>query len=269
MARRMMGPFVALVICLAVVGSALAAAPPPKSISRSRAISQALAFTGFPRKAVSTATQCTVTDPSAQVFPIEKRSVWEVTFEKVDLSFPDVKGDVRKNPTLHTVSVWVDASDGSLIKLFTPPPKEGGIKKMVGPGHREFLAGNNYQFKLTAAPPPRPFVRALTAQGARRLGGGVEAKEVVAYYGLLTHLRGPEPYTDRPAWVIFLGGVKEHFVSGGPPPRPGQAPRPEALGTEVMAMVDATTDKSLGSFMTGGPAETPPAEAAPAEEKKP
>jgi hypothetical protein len=77
------------------------------------------------------------------------------------------------------------------------------------------------------------------------------AKEIVAYYGLLTdELDIERKMVGRPAWFIYLArisGPSSPAVPAGAPPHP----RPPA--TEALVVLDATTGEWHRGIETGKP----------------
>jgi len=244
------GPAAALVVALVFACAACAAEPPGTPVStRSEAVALASAYTGLSQEAAASAARREVTDASVPVFEVRERAVWEVVFEGVRISVPDREGGERENPNIGTVSVWIDAQTGALLKAFTPKPAEGGLELMAGERHRAHLLGNGLILREFSTPPAKALVSALTFADSEFPGCVPEAKEIVAYYGLLTDKLDIErKWVDRPAWFIYLGGISEPLASGGPP---GAPPRPPA--TEALVVVDGTTGEWYMSSLAGKP----------------
>ena len=247
-----LGPAAVLVVALLFACAASCAAEPsggPVS-TRSEAVALASAYTGLSQEAAASAARREVTDASAPVFEVRERAVWEVVFEGVRISVPDREGGERENPNIHTVSVWIDAQTGALVKAFTPKPAEGALELMAGERQRAHLLGNGLILREFSTPPAKALVSALAfADSTRLLGSVPEAKEIVAYYGLLTDKRDVErKMVDRPAWFIYLGGISCSSYTGGPP---GAPPLPPA--TEGLVMLDATTGESYMTSLSGKP----------------
>ena len=245
---------VSLGVVLSVVGGHAAKV---STISKQKAIRQAVTFTGFSEKYIISATQAIVSDPSAQVFPIEKRPVWEVTFDKVYLSVSAPGQKPVYNPDLHTVITWIDAETGALINLFPPPSLTGGIELMVGKQQRGWLTSNGVTFTTTPTKPDRPFLSMLAPMNTKQRDVVMQAKEIVAYYGLVTDTMGTpeEQLKDRPAWFVFFGGVDQIFSSSGPDVPPDQIKPTPPKATEVMLLMDAIDSRCHFTYLSGGPVE--------------
>jgi len=228
--------------------AACAAEPPGTPVStRSEAVALASAYTGLSRETAASAARREVTDGSAPVFEVRERPVWEVVFEGVRISVPDREGGERGNPNIDTVSVWIDAQTGALLKAFTPKPAEGGLTIGAGDRERARLSGNGLFLREFSTPPAKALMSALTFADSEFPGCVPEAKEIVAYYGLLTdELDIERRVVDRPAWFIYLGGISQPFSSGGPPGAPPTPP-----GTQALVVVDATTGEWYTTFLDG------------------
>jgi len=239
------------VVLLVFAGAAACAAEPPGTpvSTRSEAVALASAYTGLSQEAAAGAARREVTDASAPVFEVRERAVWEVVFEGVRISVPDRKGGERENPNIDTVCVWIDAQTGALLKAFTPRPAEGGLELKVGDRERATLLGNGLILREFSTPPAKALMLALAFAEAVLPGHGAvpEAKEIVAYYGLLTDkLDIEQKVVDRPAWFIYLAGVNVPPPSGGPPGGPGASP-----ATEVLVVLFADTGEEYTIFGVG------------------
>jgi len=239
-------------VALCVFACAACAAEPSGGPvgTRSEAVRLARAYTGLSEEMAASAARREVTDASAPVFEVRERAVWEVVFEGVRISVPDREGRERENPNIDTVSVWIDAQTGALLKAFTPKPAEGRLELLVGERERGMLSGNGLALREFSTPPAKALMSALAfADSTPLLGSVPEAKEIVAYYGLLTDKRDVErKMVDRPAWFIYLGGISCSSHTGGPP---GAPPLPPA--TEGLVMLDATTGESYMISLSGKP----------------
>lgn len=244
-----LGPAAALVVVLAFACAAACAAEPsgtPVS-TRSEAVALASAYTGLSQEAAASAARREVTDASVPVFEVRERAVWEVVFEGVRVSAPDREGEERENPNIDTVSVWIDAQTGALVKAFTPKPAEGGLTIGAGDRERARLSGNGLFLNEASTPPAKALMSALAFADSEFPGCVPQAKEIVAYYGLLTDkLDMEQRVVDRPAWFIYLGGISRPFSSGGPP---RAAPSPPA--TQALVVLDATTGEWHAAFLDG------------------
>ncbi len=239
-----LGPPAALVVLLVFACAACAAEPSGTPVStRSEAVGLARAYTGLSEETAASAARREVTDASAPVFEVRERPVWEVVFEGVRISAPDREGGERENPNIDTVSVWIDAQTGALVKAFTPKPAEGGLTIGAGDRERARLSGNGLFLSEVSAPPGKALMSALAFAKARMRGYVPEAKEIVAYYGLLTdELDIERKWVDRPAWFIYLGGISQPFPAGpyGSPPLPP--------ATQALVVLDATTGEWHAAF---------------------
>jgi len=238
-------------VALCVFACAACAAEPPGGpvSTRSEAVGLARAYTGLSQEAAATAKRREVTDASAPVFEIRERAVWEVVFEGVRISVPDREGGERENPNIDTVSVWIDAQTGALLKAFTPKPAEGGLELMAGERQKASLLGNGLILSEVSTPPAKALMSALAFAEAVLPGHGAvpDAKEIVAYYGLLTDkLDIEQKVVDRPAWFIYLAGANVPPPSGGPPGGPGASP-----ATEVLVVLFADTGEEYTIFGVG------------------
>jgi hypothetical protein len=230
--------------------AACAAEPPGGPVStRSEAVALASAYTGLSPETVASAARREVTDASAPVFEIRERAVWEVVFEGVRISAPDREGEERENPNIDTVCVWIDAQTGALVKAFTPKPAEGGLERLVGDRERAALSGNGLVLSEFSTPPAKPLMSAL-AFPESHFGRWVPvAKEIVAYYGLLTdELDIERKMVGRPAWFIYLARISG---SSSPAVPYGAPPHPPA--TEALVVLDATTGEWHTATETGKP----------------
>jgi hypothetical protein len=190
-----------------------------------------------------------VTEASAPVFEVRERAVWEVVFEGVRISVPDREGGERENPNIDTVSVWIDAQTGALVKAFTPKPAEGGLERLVGDRQRAHLLSNGLILREFSTPPAKPLMSALSFPESHFGRWVPVAKEIVAYYGLLTdELDIERKMVGRPAWFIFLArtsGPSSPAVPYGAPPHPP--------ATEALVVLDATTGEWHTAIETGKP----------------
>ena len=211
----------------------------PSVFSASEARTRAAEVTGLSAKAIQSASRRTVTDVSAP-FEIRSLPVWEVAFGGVKL------GENRK---IGSLRVWLDSRDGTLVKVFSPHPREGGLELVVGPEEREGLEASGVRFTKLSTPPKLPLGQVLAHQQSGMLTDLPQAREVVAYYGLYCD-RLPEdnPVVDRPAWFVYLGGIKHALPSG-----PMTAPSRGAFASEMLAAVDAVTGQQHTALYTGRP----------------
>ena len=245
-----LGPAAALVVLLVFACAAWAAGPSGTPVStRSEAVALASAYTGLSPETAASAARREVTDASAPVFEIRERAVWEVVFEGLRISVPDREGEERENPNIDTVSVWIDAQTGALLKAFTPKPAEGGLERLVGDRQRAHLLGNGLILSEFSTPPGKALMSALAFAKARMRSDVPEAKEIVAYYGLLTdELDIERKMVGRPAWFICLArisGPSSPAVPYGAPPHPP--------ATEALVVLDATTGEWHTAIETGKP----------------
>jgi hypothetical protein len=240
---------------LYVVLSALPAAAGPVA-SRAGAAARAVGYTGFPADAVTSIARRVVTDLSSPVLDISSRRVWEVVFSDVNVSVsgPGGKGGVTVN--LPSVRVWLDAQTGALVKAATPAPAHGGLSIQTGEKERALVAGNGISLKESPALPAKPLAAALAIANTQLLGSVVQAKEIVAYFGLMTDTMPiTEAVYDKPAWLIYLGGVNQPFSSSGPSGNPS----PPGPATEALVMLDATTGEWHETWLAGRALTPPPA----------
>jgi hypothetical protein len=240
---------VAAVVVLLVFACAAACAAESSGTpvsTRSEAVALASAYTGLSAETAASAARREVTDASAPVFEIRERAVWEVVFEGVRISVPDREGGERENPNIDAVSVWIDAQTGVLVKAFAPKPAEGGLERKIGDRERAHLLGNGLILSELSTPPAKALMSALAFAKATMRGYVPEAKEIVAYYGLLTDERDVErKWVDRPAWFIYLGGISQPFP-GGP-----IGSTPLAPATQALVVLDATTGERHRAFFDG------------------
>jgi len=246
-----LGPAAALVVLLVFAcAAACAAEPSGGSVStRSEAVALASAYTGLSQEAVGSAARREVTDASAPVFEIRERAVWEVVFEGVRISVADREGGERENPNIDTVSVWIDAQTGALLKAFTPKPTEGGLELMAGERQKASLLGNGLILREFSTPPAKALVSALACVDSALPDCVPQANEIVAYYGLLTdELDIERKWVDRPAWFIYLArtsGSSSPAVPYGAPPHPP--------ATQALVVLDATTGEWHKGVLFGKP----------------
>lgn len=233
---------VALVLPCGGAGAATgvpAAAPVPIR-THSEAAVRANAYTGFPVSTAVTVSRQQVTDPSAPVADVRARSVWEVTFENVSLK--------KTNPNIRSMRAWIDAQTGALVKAFTPKPADDGLRSFVGPLVRVRLSQCGMTWRTTWITPPKPLATVLPLVGDSRLRGSIlQAREIVAYFALLTRPPGvEEKVVDRPVWVLLLGGINQPAPSQGPIGGPGVGPV-----TEALVLLDAETGQWYWVAETG------------------
>ena len=252
----MRGRIIVLVsVLLAAAGSAflLAALNAGESAAgvvttASDAVTLASAYTGLPEDAAASAVERVVTDASVPVFEVKDLPVWEVTYEGITIAVPGPEGKEEQNPNIHTVTVWVDRETGALIKVFTPTPAEGALTDLVGPAQAGMLSGNGFTLKAAPEAPGKPLLAALPGVHMQFPGAVMQAKQMGAYYGLLTRKLGLETrFVDRPAWLVYLGGVSQPFASTGPA---GGPPRPPVVGSEALVILDATSGRPLSALLT-------------------
>jgi len=216
--------------------------------SRTQAIARASAYTGLAADRAATAIRKRVTDHSAQVNDISARLVWEVAFTDVPLSAAHPSGEKERNPTVHSIRVWIDAKTGALVQAFTPHPSEGGLVRMLGHSQRAALAGNGKSLRDSPVIPAKSLKAALASVTGRLPKAIPQATEIRAYFGLFTDRFSVEKkVVDRPTWIIYLGGVNLPFSSSGPPGHTGPPP----IATECLVMLDAETGASYGEWLTG------------------
>jgi hypothetical protein len=215
-------------------------------ITQAEAIARATAYTGLPVASVTTATQKQVTDPSVPVADVLNRDVWEVTFTGVTISAYPPAEEAKANPNIHTMRVWLDAQNGALVRAFTPKPPDGGLSRMTGARERGMLSANGLSLSMATVPPAKPLMSILPLVDRALRGSIAQARELVAYFGLLNDTRPTERVIDRPAWLVYLGGISQPFTSGGPIGGPGVGP-----ATEALVVLDATTGEWHTTFLTG------------------
>jgi hypothetical protein len=221
----------------------------PRAFTASEARRRAIEITGLPGKAVKSVSQRTVTDVSAP-FEIKDLPVWEVVFEGVKLTGKCLDGRVSRNRKISSLHVWVDRRTGALVKVFSPPPRQGGLKLMLGPKHSSGLGENGVSLGLLPGIPKRSLTRTLASPGSGLPESLPQVTELTAYYGLFSHtLPANAPVVDKPAWFIYLGGVNHGMPSG-----PFNAPRRDAYASEMLAVLDASTGKSYLTELVGEPA---------------
>jgi hypothetical protein len=213
------------------------------------AVALAAAYTGLPDTGATSAVQRMVTDPSVPVFDVTDRSVWEVVFSDVTISVPGPDGAVEDNANIHEVHVWLDSQTGTLVKVSTPHPTEGGLTIKVGTRERQHLTGNRITVRPWAVIPAIPFLPALSLANAELVRSVPQAKEIVAYYGMMTDSMPACQLLDRPSWLVYVAGISVP-VPYGPPQGPGTPPASEAL-----VILDAETGAWHLTFLSGGPAE--------------
>ncbi|MCJ7821551.1 MAG: hypothetical protein MUQ26_00460, partial [Armatimonadetes bacterium] len=120
---------------------------------------------------------------------------------------------------------------------------------MAGERQKASLLGNGLILREFSTPPAKALMSALTFADSEFPGCVPEAKEIVAYYGLLTdELDIERKWVDRPAWFIYLGGISRQLRFGGPI---GSPPPPPA--TEALLVLDATTGECHKGVLFGKP----------------
>lgn len=137
------------------------------------------------------------------------------------------------------------------MKVFSPHPREGGLELMLRPGHRSDPENSDRSLGLLSVAPKLPLRRVLVQKESGVWLDLPKADEIVAYYGLYRD-RLPEdhPVADRPAWFVYLGGIKHALPSG-----PMNAPPRDAFASEMLAVVDAVTGQQYAALYTGPPTE--------------
>ena len=243
----------ALVASLTLMTLSLAVAQPPNGpvITAADAVRLASACTGLPDKNAASAAELEITDSSVPLFEVTALPVWEIRYDDVKIAVPQPDGEDRENPNLHTIHVWIRRDTGALVRVFTPTPGEGALALTLGPQNAAFLSDNGLSVKASPETPVKPLVAVLPMVDACKPGSVLQARHIIASYGLVTYRAGQETLlADRPAWFVHLGGVSQPFTSGGSMLVRG-APAPVA--SEMLVILDAATGESLETYLVGGP----------------
>lgn len=237
-------------VCVLVV-SAYRARPAAGEIpSPEEAISLASSYTGLPYSPEASAVERVVSDPSSPLLPIENLPVWEVSYEGVTLAFPQQDGSLRENRDIHSMRVWIDRQSGALLKVFSPVPRQGGLRLLIPPEENGLLETNGVSLKTLAVAPEKPLLSTLVLSSSGLSASVPQAREIVAYFGLFSKkLPVNEQIIDRPAWLVYLGGINQAFSSRGP----FGAAQSASNASEMVVALDATTGQRYVTFLAGGP----------------
>lgn len=190
-----------------------------------------------------------ITDHSNPLMELDRRPVWEAVVDGVDISIQNPGEAKRQNKNINRLSVMIDDKTGALLKVFSPKPQADGLKILSAKSLHDY---ETITMKPTTIMPKMSLLQVLKAEKPDTMAGGViEAKELVAYYGLVT--RNSTQIKDVPCWVVLIGGIRQPFISSGPVPAPGQPARETHYGNEAFIVINANTGKFLSSHMTGPP----------------
>ena len=177
---------------------------------------------------------------------VTKRPAWKVEFEQIEILAKNREGVLQKNPHISSLTVLIDAQNGALLRVSSPERGLGGLLDRTADRPEVYVPGGGLVLKATSVMPKVPFMQALSIASDRLGRFAPQAKEVVAYFGLMTNLfslRMDNKVVDRPFWIIIAGGLDGGGFSM-PPGSPGPPPRVR----QSFVAVDAET----GEWYTGG-----------------
>jgi len=175
-----------------------------------------------------------------------KRLAWKVEFEGIEILGKNREGVLQKNPNISSITVLIDAQNGAALKVFSPERGLGGLLERTADRPELYLPGSSLVLKSASRAPTVPFMKALSIASDRLGRFAPQAKEVVAYFGLMTdllRLRIDDKVVDRPFWIIIAGGLDGGGFSM-PPGSPGPPPRVRQSYVAV--------DAESGEWYTGG-----------------
>lgn len=246
--KRLRVPMAATLV-LAVVGFAphypvVAAAL--SEITEADALKRALEYTGLavqPQVTLSAERTAVPADEDVPFLRLGGKPAWRVSLSNVRLVVRGPDGKPYENPRISRLHVWIDTTDGRLLKIespfpgdVTPTTRRSIPERETGVEHR----GERYE-GLPAELPRINFMQALQSV-AEGFGGTVTAKQIEGLYVLVRHLTPHEtpllPCRDTPCprWVITLRYLPPW---GRLPPEPGAF-------EHHRHQVDPSTGKYLG-----------------------
>lgn len=195
-----------------------------------------------------------ITDRGNPLVKLEKRSAWEVPFDGVDIAVQFAGEPKLQNKNIHKLTAVIDDQTGALLKVYSPKPRVDGLLTLSARSLQTYQA---ITMKPTTTAPKMSLLQVLKADEPE-ITGIMEAKEIVAYYGLVSQTP-PTRINNIPCWVVFIGGIHQPFASAGPAALPGLPPGERNkygrrnYGNEAFIVINANTGKFLASHMTGPP----------------
>ena len=177
---------------------------------------------------------------------VVKRLAWKVEFEGIEIFGKNRDGVLQKNPNISSIFVLMDAQNGAVLKVFSPERGLGGLLDRTADRPELYLPGSGLVLKSASRAAGVSFMQALSIASDRLGRFAPQAKEVVAYFGLMTdlfRLRVDNKVVDRPFWIIIAGGL-----DGLPFHLPSDSPGPTRRARQSFAAVDAES----GQWYTGG-----------------
>lgn len=247
------------------INTASAAKPSPEGVIRERndgtprmsqadVSAMAAAYVGQPRARVTKVDMLLVTDHSNPLMELDRRPVWEVVVDGVDISIRNLGETNHRNKNIKRLSVMIDDKTGALLKVFSPKPQADGLRTLSTKSLYDY---QGITMKPTTIKPKMSLLQIINSGMPWDMASGIiQAKELVAYYGLVTDDLNPKTgMKDVPCWVVLVGEIRQPFTSNGPAPFTGQpAPaRKTHYGNEAFVVINANTGEFLSSHMTGPP----------------
>ena len=189
-------------------------------ISRESAIKRAADITGL-KAAPASVEHGLATDTSIPFSDVKvlKRPAWKVEFEQIEILAKNREGVLQKNPNISSITVLIDSENGAVLKVFSPERGLGGVLEWPAKQLELYLSGSGVLLQTARQVPTVPFMKALSIASDRLGRFAPQAKEVVAFFGLMTdilRLRIDNKVVDRPFWIIIAGGL--HLPGFSVPP---------------------------------------------------
>ena len=198
---------------------------------------------------------------------INKRKVWRI-FAKGEAIKRTIGKKTEMNKYISQFDVMVDDSTGSILQVHSMP-NEGMIEIFTGKSIKKNFEANGLVFKEVSKFSGKPLLDILSSNTLQKFNIISDAKEIIAYPGLLTNrpsfespralgrvlltdkIRAKEKIKNKPFWVIVVYGINSHFSSSGPFQKDGVSAKAPLKAFEALILVDAKTGKPYRTEIAG------------------
>ena len=222
-------------------------------INATRAVQLARGYSGLASQPVSAMRSGLMTDNTIPFHHVVKRPAWRIAFAHVTILCRQWQQMPKRNAHLTTLTVWIDAVDGTLLKtessietdrcvqdlgghllrLASPNPHVTGLTHITVDEIEQIYTGTE-RFVHTAKMPALPLLRVLIDSDIT-----ADTTDLTAYFGLYSDTRAlVKAIRNRPGWLLVFNGTI--LIPKGPGPgRPHHGPLP----ADELVVLDAQTGK--------------------------